>query len=120
MINPGVEPFHSYRRVQPALKPIFDAWALPGRRGESRNDRTIRDDVTIPRYKLLAECKSNAGLLLPNHRRPSAEIPAGTLDHGPHGGGQYLQPAPPGKKAHPANRAFSHTFLKNMLYASLR
>ena len=28
MISPGVEPFHSYRRVQPALKPIFDAWVL--------------------------------------------------------------------------------------------
>ena len=31
-----------------------------------------------------------------------------------HGGVQFARPATPGKKAHPANRAFSHTFLKNM------
>ena len=32
----------------------------------------------------------------------------------PHGGFQFSRRAPPDKKAHPANRAFSHTFFKNM------
>ena len=32
-------------------------------------------------YKLLAKCRSNAGLLLPDNQPPPVRIPASTLDH---------------------------------------